>query len=113
MLTPTRRRTRPPSGPAGGGPRPRRRRPQRPVTLLDYLYRAAAEINPALLLGWELQQREQAGTLDLAALITLQDRLTAAAIAGEEAARDGDQIIQALTGNPTRSQPDQLVPEGF
>lgn len=94
--------------------RPRRRRPPpAPVTLLDYLCRAPATLNPAFALSWDLQQQEHAGTLDLPALLTLQPALDQATAAGEREVQTGATLVQALTGNPAPPRPDQQVPEGF
>ena len=92
--------------------RPRRRRPPpRPRTPLDRLIAAPAAWNPALVLSWELQARQVAGRLDLAALIAVQPALEAAAETGEAQVQQGRAILTALTRCPTQWA--TTVPDGF
>ncbi|MDQ2806416.1 MAG: hypothetical protein M3Z04_05790 [Chloroflexota bacterium] len=104
---------RPTTRPRPGAARhPRRRPPLPPRTPLDYLIRGQPTLNPALALSWELSQRERAGTLDLPALLALQDELTRVGAAGETCVRRSTTVLHALMTART-PQPDRLVPEGF
>lgn len=78
---------------------------------IEALKAAPAEINPALLLAWELRQREIAGGLGLRELLPLQGGIEAAIQAGEASLELTDKIVAALRAAKPIESPQ--VPLGF
>jgi hypothetical protein len=82
-----------------------------PTEPLALLRAAPEEIHPALLLAWELKQRELAGTLEIETLLGVAPAIDAAITNAETALRDSVRALKVLRA--ARPAATSIVPEGF
>jgi hypothetical protein len=78
---------------------------------LPYLIAASEEINPALVMAWELKKLEAEGELELAGLMALQPRLERAIRQGEEEGRRVETALKELKAS--RPEPGGRGMPGF
>lgn len=80
-------------------------------TPLDLLQASPEEVNPALLMAWELKRRELAAPLDVLDLLPLAGEIEAAVNAGQEMVNETDQALKRLKAAP--GVPSPQAPTGF